>query len=286
MPHGSVRLGDVEVVGVCDAVVRSSSAVTDAFPGADTDVWAEARDRYPRTFDADRWRLHVHCFVVRTRGRMFLVDTGVGPSSAPAFAWTRTPGRLLEELSAAGVDPAEIELVVITHVHDDHVGWNVAADGAPAFPNARYLIHAADWDVMADAQDEEDRLIFSAVLSPLMDAGIVERTNGRVSLTDELTVEHAPGHTPGHQVLTIDAEGRRALIAGDLVNHPVQLLRPGLAGTSDMDAHRASVTRAQWVDRIVREERLVCSAHFPEAFGWFVAEGDSHAWLPLELEGG
>lgn len=282
MPHGSVRLGRVEIIALCDAVVRSSSRGADAFPGVTGDVWAEARERYPGTFDADRWRLHVHCFVVRSGGRTFLVDTGVGPSSAPAFAWSRTPGRLLDEMAAEGIDPAEIELVVITHVHDDHVGWNVGEGGTPAFANARYLVHSADWSMMVNAEDEEDREIFATVLSPLLAADVLQLSDGPVPLTDELTVEHAPGHTPGHQVLTIDADGRRALIAGDLVNHPAQLLQAALAGASDIDAAQANATRTLWLERIVREERLVCPAHLPEAFGLFVAENDRHGWVPVD----
>jgi len=93
------------------------------------------------------------------------VDTGLGPESAPAFAWSGTAGHLASELAGAGIDAAEIELVLITHVHDDHIGGNVADPTTPAFPSARYVIHRADWELMANATDEEDREIFAAVLA-------------------------------------------------------------------------------------------------------------------------
>ena len=159
-------------------------------------------------------------------GRAKLPDGyGVGPTSAPAFMWSGVAGSLPTELAEVGVDPLAVELVLISHIHDDHVGWNVS-DGAPTFPNARYVIHRADWDLMANATDEEDREIFTAALQPLERAGVLELSEAAFAVTDELRLEHAPGHTPGHQVLAIDSEGERALLCADLVNHPVQLCSP------------------------------------------------------------
>ncbi len=282
MPHGSLRVGRVDVVALCDAIVLASAPSMQDFPGASNAVWAETRRRYPEVFGQDdRWRLHVHCFVLRSDGRTVLVDTGIGGASAPAFAWSATRGRLPDELASAGISPEEIDEVVITHVHDDHLGWTVAEAGTtPLFPNARYLVHSADWALMANTQDEEDRAIFAAVLEPLERAGVLERSEDHVTLTRELTVHHAPGHTPGHQVVTVDSAEARALVSGDLVNHPVQLLQPGVCGTSDGDPPRAAATRAAWLERIDREGRLVCPTHFPEAFGRFVPEGDRSSWAP------
>ena len=282
MPHGSFHVGHVEVTALCDGVVVSSEASDASFLGASEAVWTETRERYPDVFgEQDRWRLHVHCFVVRSDGRIVLVDTGIGPESAPAFAWSATRGRLPAELAAAGITPEEIDDVVITHVHDDHIGWNVAeATTTPLFPNARYLVHSADWSLMAETNDEEDRGIFAAVLEPLERAGVLERTEERMTITNELTLVHAPGHTPGHQVVVIVSGPARGLVSGDLVNHPVQLLQPGVNGTTDMEPALAAATRAGWLERLDREPRLICSAHLHEAFGHFVADGDRWSWVP------
>ncbi len=134
--------------------------------------------------------------------------------------------------------------------------------------------------MMADAIDEEDREIFSAVLEPLERSGVLVRSQDRSAITDELTLVHAPGHTPGHQVVLIDSDDARALIAGDLVNHPVQLLQPGVNGSSDMEPALAAATRASWLERIGREGRIVCPAHLPDAVGRFVPEGERHLWEP------
>lgn len=283
MTHGSLRVGRVEIVSLCDGVTFGG-AREESFPGVRDEIWEGSRARYPWAFgEGDRWRLHVHATLLRSEGRTTMVDTGVGPETAPAFAWSQVSGALPAELEAAGVDPGEVERVVITHVHDDHLGWTTreTADD-PLFPNARYLIHRADWELMAAATDDEDREIFAATMAPLEAAGVLQLVEGDLPLTGELTLVHAPGHTPGHQVVTIDSDGARALVSADLVNNPAQLLQPGLNGTTDADAELARATRAGWLARIVSEDRVVIPSHFREGFGRFVAEGDAHAWEPLE----
>jgi glyoxylase-like metal-dependent hydrolase (beta-lactamase superfamily II) len=282
VPHGSLRIGRVEVSSLCDGVTFGGAA-QESFPGVRDEIWAESRQRYPWAFgDDDQWRLHVHATVLRSEGHTILVDTGVGPETAPAFSWSAIRGTLPQELQASGVDPVEVERVVITHVHDDHLGWTTLEEADdPLFPNARYVIHRADWELMAAATDDEDREIFAKTMAPLETAGVLQPSDDSLRLTGELTLVHAPGHTLGHQVVTIDSDGARALVSGDLVNNPAQLLQPGLNGSTDGEPELARTTRAAWLQRIEHEERIVIPSHFREGFGRFVAEGDHHAWEPL-----
>lgn len=281
MPDGTRTVGAVEIVALRDATVLASRPATESFPGASPRVWAEARERHPKLFRGDRWQLPVRCTLLRSSGRTILVDTGVGPASAPAFASTGIRGRLPLELDAAGVDPADVDTVVITHVHDDHFGWNVAEQtGEPLFPRARYLIHRADWELMTSSEDEEDRLALAAALSPLERADALDICGDRTELTPELTIVHAPGHTPGHQVVLIDSGEARAIVTADLVNHPVQLLQPGVPGTSDLEPERAGATREAFLTRIHREGRLSLPSHFGEPFGYFEPDGDRWDWRP------
>jgi len=284
LPHGSLRIGRVEIWSLCDGITFGGGP-QESFPGVRDEIWATTRERYPWAFGPDdEWRLHVHATVLRSQGHMILVDAGVGPESAPAFAWSEIRGALPEELAAVGVDPAEIDQVVLTHVHDDHLGWTTVETAEdPLFPNARYLIHRADWELMAAATDAEDREIFAATMAPLEGAGLLLLTEDRLDLTGELVLVHAPGHTPGHQVVTVDSDGSRALISGDLVNNPAQLLQPGLNGSTDGDPDLAAGTRAAWLETIGREDRIVIPSHFQEGFGRFVADGGVHAWVPLEV---
>ncbi len=262
-------------------MTHSSHPTVENYPDIRPEIWSEARRRHPGVFDADRWRLFVRCTALRSQGRTILVDAGVGPPSVPAFAWSGVRGRLPEELAAAGIDPAEVDTVVITHVHDDHLGWTVGeGSDVPMFANAGYLVHRADWELMASADDPEDRETFEAVLAPLQRADVLRLVDGGIALTPELTVEPAPGHTPGHQVLLVDSGDARAIVSGDLVNHPAQLLQPWAAGLSDTDPTLAAATRAAFVERIVREGRLVLPSHFGEPSGRIVPDGDRWDWRP------
>ena len=109
MPHGTLRIGLVEVVSLCDGITFGGGP-QESFPGVREEIWATSRERYPWAFgEDDGWRLHVHASVLRSEGHTILVDTGVGPESAPAFAWSEIRGALPKELAAAGVDIAEIE---------------------------------------------------------------------------------------------------------------------------------------------------------------------------------
>jgi glyoxylase-like metal-dependent hydrolase (beta-lactamase superfamily II) len=280
MPHGMRRIGAVEAISLCDGVVTAGD-VDPSFPGARPEIWAEVRERYPETIEGDAWRLHVHCTVLRVNGRTVLFDTGIGPETAPAFAWTGTRGALDRELEAAGVEVGDVGAVVISHVHDDHLGWTVdPATTRPRFENARYLIHRADVEMMRGATDEEDRRIYEATLEPLERLGALDVTEDAVELLPGVLVEHAPGHTPGHQVVRIDSEGERALISADLVNSPVMLLQPGVNGDTDGDPARAWETRRRYLELTADEDRVVIPTHFPEPFGRFARDGDRFAWVP------
>jgi glyoxylase-like metal-dependent hydrolase (beta-lactamase superfamily II) len=216
---------------------------------------------------------------VRSQGRTILVDAGLGPERAPAFAWSGVAGSLPAALEDAGVSPQEIDVVVITHVHDDHLGWTTLEEtGRPRFERAPHLVHPADWGLMASADDPEDREIFRATLEPIERAGLLRLPGDRVELTAEVAVVHAPGHTPGHQVVLVDSGGHRAIVSGDLVNHPVQLLQPGVNAASDMEPARAAETRAAFLARIAREDRMVFPAHFPEPAGRIVRRAEAWDW--------
>jgi glyoxylase-like metal-dependent hydrolase (beta-lactamase superfamily II) len=262
--------------------------VEESFPGGRPETWEAARLRHPGAFGGDRWRLHIRCFLLRSAGRTILVDAGLGPEGAPAFAWSGVAGSLPAALHEAGIGPLEVDVVVVTHVHDDHLGWTtLEGTGRPRFARAEHLVHPADWELMASADDPEDREIFRVALEPIERAGLLRLASDRVELTHDITVVHAPGHTPGHQVVLVDSGRRRAIVSGDLVNHPAQLLQPGLNGSSDMDPARAADTRAAFLERIEWEDRLVFPAHFPAPAGRFVREGGARDWraaVPDEVD--
>jgi glyoxylase-like metal-dependent hydrolase (beta-lactamase superfamily II) len=185
-----------------------------------------------------------------------VVDAGIGPADSPAGSWAPVPGVLPASLAAAGIDPAEVDTVVLTHLHTDHVGWAVVTEAAvasaggavdgtastgdrrPYFPNAEYLLQRAEFDAL-DALNPQLR---ETLIDPLEAAGRLRLLDGDTPLRTGRAVA-TPGHTPGHQSVLV-ADGRElALITGDLLVHALQLLYPEVAYVHEIDPEAARHSR-------------------------------------------
>ncbi|MFF4775297.1 MBL fold metallo-hydrolase [Microtetraspora fusca] len=239
MPHETKIVSGVEVVPLCDAVGPMGSHIRkplpEMFPGG---VFEEGEE----------WILHFHCYLLRAAGRTVLVDTGIGGTGSPAAGWAPVPGRLPEELSAVGVAPEDVDLVVLTHLHSDHASGCVGGDG-PAFPNARYAVQRADLDWVRGPMLDQ-------VVAPLRDS--LQILDGTTQLLPGITAVHTPGHTPGHQTVEV---GDLAL-SGDVVLHPVQLRDPAITYVYDEDPELAARSRTALLERVA----VLATGHFPEPF--------------------
>jgi glyoxylase-like metal-dependent hydrolase (beta-lactamase superfamily II) len=278
----SLTVGTVQVTAVCDVTADFPAPLERAFPQVEAAAWAPWRRRHPGAFSGtDRWRLRDWCFVVRAGDRVVLVDTGVGGPGVPGATWIGTPGRLPEELAAAGVEPDEIDLVVLTHLHLDHIGWNLAWDGdraRPRFPRARYLVQRADWELFATQGDEDDRAAFDRCVAPLHTLGVAELLDGDRALDAQLRLLHTPGHTPGSQSLLVASGDDAVLLWGDVANHPAQVGEPDWGPGSDINPEAARRTRRRLLDRVETEAMWLAPAHFPEPFGTVIREGGLRRW--------
>jgi glyoxylase-like metal-dependent hydrolase (beta-lactamase superfamily II) len=245
-----------------------------AFPDVPEDHWPDIRARYPEAFDGEEeWRLHDYCYLVRTGRTVLLVDTGVGPVWALGAKWILSGGGLPDELAAAGVEVADVDTVVLTHAHLDHIGWNLHRTGrqvGPRFPNARYLLQRAEWEGFLDRGDEVDRAAFHQSVTPLESLGVLDLLDGERRIGEGLTVAPAPGHTPGHQVLVVESRGELAAITGDLANHPAQAEEPAWRASGDMDPQPAAESRARLLDRLEADGATICTAHWPGPFAHLV----------------
>ena len=284
----TISVGHVEVTALLDGVADLPDLpITEAFPDAPPEALLAERERSPGVYGSDgAWRLHVRAWLVRQPGGDILMDTGVG--STVAMDWFPEPGRLLQALAEAGTVAHRIETVVISHVHDDHVGGTVTTGGEPVFPNARHVIQRTDLDAARAAgtatdADEEDAAIWRTLLAPLDTAGMFDVVDGDVALTDGLTLHHAPGHTPGHQVMRIESEGARALLSSDTWNHPAQFAHPDWSSGPDGDPVRAAATRRSMLAGLLSHPgTIVAPTHFAEAFGRVArGRGGLAAWEPL-----
>jgi glyoxylase-like metal-dependent hydrolase (beta-lactamase superfamily II) len=194
--------------------------------------------------------------VVRARDRVVLVDTGVGEAGTPGADWIGIPGRLPEELAAAGVDPAEVDLVVLTHLHLDHIGWNLAWDGErprPRFPRARYLVQRADWERFAREGDDDDRGGVRALRGPAPGARGGRAAGRRPGPGRRAEPAPHPGHTPGSQSLLVASGEDVVLLWGDVANHPAQIGEPDWGPGSDVQPAVARRTRRRLFERIETE---------------------------------
>jgi glyoxylase-like metal-dependent hydrolase (beta-lactamase superfamily II) len=218
---------------------------------------------------------------VRAEGRTILFDTGIGPASAPAFAWSRIEGMLLQQLAEAGVGLGHVDEVLISHVHDDHIGWVATEDGAPRFPNARYVVNAADIEALRDGElDDGD--IFQRTLAPLERAGVLEASEERMGIGASLELIRAAGHTPGHQVLVIDDGDARAILSADATNHPALVEDPSWSGESDSDPDLAATVRAELLELAERDARIWIPTHFADPFVRIVTENGRRRSVPIE----
>jgi glyoxylase-like metal-dependent hydrolase (beta-lactamase superfamily II) len=268
-----MRVGETEVVALCDGVVLASSPIAESFPRVPADRWPAILAEHPETAaDDGRWRLHVHAFLVRSHGRTILFDAGIGPSSAPAFEWSHTGGALLDELSRVGVGPERVDDVLISHVHDDHLGWLSTDDGAPRFPNARYVVNHADLEAIRASEDAEDEAIYRATLAPLETAGVLELSDERLLIAPTVELVRAAGHTPGHQVLVVDDGDARAILSADTTNHPAIVEDTTWSGATDADPDLAATVRAELLELAEREAWIWIASHLADPFVRIVTE--------------
>jgi glyoxylase-like metal-dependent hydrolase (beta-lactamase superfamily II) len=279
----SVRVDDIEIVSILDGAEDLSDPIAENYPSVPVEAWPDVRSTHPEVVSAaGAWRLYVRCTLIRLPERTILVDTGVGHLVAPA--WFGATAKLADGLGAAGVQPEDVDIVVITHVHDDHIGGTVTGAGAPAFPNARFVLQRADleWERSFAEVDEEDRVIFDTLLGPLEDAGMIDVVDGDADLAPNVALRHAPGHTPGHQMVAVAGRDGGLLVSGDVFNHPMQIAHPEWFGRSDDDPEMANAARRSLVEELAGSKAtIVAPSHFAQAFGRIERSGDGSRWIPI-----
>jgi glyoxylase-like metal-dependent hydrolase (beta-lactamase superfamily II) len=227
----------------------------EAYAGPTDESWQPYRALYPELFSNGEWRLPVTCALLRADGRTMLVDAGAG---APGWWDDWRPdldGRLPSSLRAAGVEPADVDAVFLTHFDADHIGW---LDGA-TFAHAR-LLATADAAAFALAHTSREWLR-RELAAP--SGGRVEIVAPGDEVLPGVVVVAYPGHVPGHVGLEVVSNGARALLIADTVPHAALLERLDWRFTFDQDVELAAQTRATVVESIVDTDTVVVCGHFP-----------------------
>ena len=208
---------------------------------------------------ADDGLVHIPigCFLLRSGGSTVLIDAGLGDVDV---GWGRG-GELPAALRAAGVSREDIDVVVCSHLHIDHIGWLVV-DDAPYFPNAVVRYGAADWQQFVAGADPDDR--GRQIMEALAAAGRLEALDGdMLRVAPGLTARHTPGHTLGHYGLVVSSGQDRAVLLGDAVECPLQLAEPDFHTLSDVDPALGARTREALWRELEGTNVAVTGAHFP-----------------------
>jgi glyoxylase-like metal-dependent hydrolase (beta-lactamase superfamily II) len=222
------------------------------------------------------------CLVVNTGKNQVLVDTGAG-------GFAPTTGKLLHNLQTAGIDPDDIDTVIITHGHPDHLGGITDGDGKLVFSNARYAIWKDEWHfwTSGDAEKKLDEHVRDVLvqfarknLPPIQDKlDLIDHEN---EIVPGISAVAAPGHTPGQMALAIFSESNQLLCVSDTVLHPIHLEHPEWHAAIDFIPEQVVATRHQLLSRAATEKALMLAFHFPfPGLGHVSQSGDAWRWEPI-----
>jgi len=229
--------------------------------------------------------LVIQAFLVRTRHHTILIDTCVGDHKHRPhrpFWHMQKLDTFLPRLAAAGVAPEDVDYVMCTHLHSDHIGWNTQLrDGrwVPTFPKAQYIFAREElesWEQL-HAQDPQQQF-FDSVL-PVIEARQAQLVTSDFALDDDVWLEPTPGHTQGHVSIRLASEGAQAVVTGDCIHSPVQCLAPEWIMRADVDPVLAKATRRSFLERYCETGVTVCATHFPEPSIGRITQRDNAFWF-------
>ncbi len=285
----SWTIGNVKISQIVEQLIP------EGLPGLIPDATPEALLAIPWLYpefitDKGEPSFSLHAFILDTPTKRIMVDTCIGNEKELKIApiWDHMQTDFLEKLEKAGFPVESIDVVVCTHLHLDHVGWNtMKVDGhwVPTFPNARYLFGRIEYDFMqathvdADADkawQECNASVDRESVQPVIDAGLVDLVEVDHHITDEVSLMHTAGHTPGHVSIVIRSAGESAIITGDCVHHPCQLAHPDWGTNVDTDSEMSRETRWKLFGDAVASGSLIFGTHWTGAgCGQVVEDGET-----------
>lgn len=292
-PFVRFRHGAFECTVVSDGVLQMGPAHIN-FPTADrAEVDALLIEHY---LPPDSVRLNENVLIVDTGNALVQFDSGVGtdPALGRGFFGVGT-GHIVPRMRAAGIDPADIDIVAITHTHPDHVWGLVDPDGVPVYPNARIALSREDFDHWTDLsrvagapnKHMADHYIGAHKnLMPYADAGRIDWVTDGSEVVPGVAAIATPGHSPGHLVYRVTSGGESMIVWGDLCHHNVLLLRrPEWAFQFDYDKAAATAQRWRVYDLVESARDKVLAYHFPfPGLGHVRRDGAAYSWVPIELD--
>ncbi|WP_159618851.1 MBL fold metallo-hydrolase [Arthrobacter zhaoguopingii] len=296
-----ITLGDVTVTRVWEYFGPVDMKPDVFFPGSPPEAWTEnAAWLEPHFLDSQTQIVNsaIQTWLLRSGGKNILIDTGVGNHKERPYApvWSHLNTDFLGNLARAGVLPEEVDIVINSHLHIDHVGWNTYLDGkawVPTFPNATYLMPKRDFDFWNPVNGYKPLLgrgnqnVFEDSVAPVHEAGMSVLWEDSYTIDENLRLDTAPGHTPGSSVVTLASGSDRAVFVGDMLHNPVQIIEPDSNSCFCEDPAGAKATRRRILGWAADNNALVVPAHLGGQGAAEVSrDGNKFAikgWAPFDL---
>ncbi|MFH8760535.1 MBL fold metallo-hydrolase [Streptomyces atroolivaceus] len=270
-----ITLGNVSITRVWEYYGSVEMEPHAFFPESSQEVWKDGVHWLaPHFLDSETNIVNsaIQTWLLRSGGKTILVDTGVGNHKERPYApvWSHLETDFLANLARAGVQPEDVDIVINTHLHIDHVGWNTYLDGrswVPTFPNATYLMPKDDFDFWNPANGHEPlpgrghQNVFEDSVAPVHQAGRTLLWENSHQIDADLRLDAAPGHTPGSSVLTLSSGADRAVFVGDLLHNPVQIVEPDANSCFCEDPAGARATRRKVLGWAADNNALLIPAH-------------------------
>jgi glyoxylase-like metal-dependent hydrolase (beta-lactamase superfamily II) len=282
-PLTTLSLGDVTLTFVPDGVHHIEAPTQ--YPDSPDSLW----DEHPEVIDDEGLLvMSVGSMLIRTPQHTVLVDIGYGPGKMDiaeltdgAFRGDIIGGELIDNLASVGVSPADVDAIVFSHLHVDHVGWLYAPgdESTHVFPNARYVLHRSEWEHW----QQEEMIAGGTGVNPAQLAILDERkecVDGPAEVVPRISIVPTLGHTPGHISVMVTGSEASALVLGDAIHCPVEFQHEGMCFVFDFDQERATRSREEIHEILSQPNTWFAGGHFPtQVFGKIGADGKTLNYL-------
>jgi len=275
--NANCKIGDFRIDRIVD-IERLCYPYSSMIPDADPKVLMDlVEEMGPRLIDPDTLDLSLsfHAFLIRTNKHIILVDTCCGNEKQRPnrLDWHLRDGPFLNNLGAQGVKPEDVDIVMCTHLHADHVGWNTIMDNGewvPTFPNAQYLFAETEYQFWSKEQKNSSNPILmgshkDSVL-PVIQSGQATLVDSNYEIETGLNFEPAYGHTPGSIILHVEDRKHEAVVCGDVMHHPVQVRHPDWSSAFCENPVLAAKYRWGMLKRFSGSGAIILPAHFLSPF--------------------
>jgi glyoxylase-like metal-dependent hydrolase (beta-lactamase superfamily II) len=269
MSNSNWTIGQVEIYQIVE--LEAGEVIQEIIPNATPENIGATNWLYPHFVDqAGNLKALVQSFLVMSEGMNILIDTCNGNDKLRTEfpQWGNLKIDFLKRLRGIGITEEEVDIVVCTHIHMDHVGWNtrlLEGKWVPTFPNAKYLFVGDEYKYWVETPDKlvDDVETFKDSVDPIVDAGLADFVDVDQRINRHISLIPTPGHTPAHVGVVIESQDQRAIITGDFLHHPCQVANPQWPTTADTSPQDAIRTRINIINEIADTGTLLIGSHFP-----------------------